>query len=182
MKTIATMAVLLGAVAVGLAPAADAHDRDARRADRGWNLVRTGSDSSTYPLRARRARAIRGLAFRLEHASDVLRRDARRAAGRVDRHEARALRAIHRLEGATDRFRREAQRRGPFSRRELRRELHGVAVAFRDVRSRAGASGSFGELRRDLGRVHRLIGDLDDLLVPPRRLAWGHRGWWLAQR
>lgn len=190
MKTITLATLLLGTIAIGTVPAAGAHDRDARRSDQDSSLFRAGHDPRARSPRARQVREIRTLAFRLERAGDALWRHARRAAGRVDRSEARSLRAIRRLENATDRFRRVAQRRGPFAgpgrkpfaRRELRHGLYEVDAAFREARLRADALWSSNVLRRDLRRVDRLIGALDDRLSRRRRVAWGQRTWWLAQR
>jgi len=172
MKTIATMALLLGtAIAVGAAPAAEAREgRGHGRHDRGYG------PAWHHPgvLHAHQVRAVRGLAHRLERATDELQRDARRAAFPVHRYEVPVLRAVHRLEIATDRFRRSTERRGPLHTHELRRELRAVEAAFHDARHGARALRSR-EVRRDFVRVARLIEALEDTVEPRRHLAWNDR-------
>ncbi|HKJ23475.1 MAG TPA: hypothetical protein VKB65_01540 [Myxococcota bacterium] len=179
MKTIATMALLLGTIAVGIAPAAEAHDaRDAGKAtQREWN-ARTDHRQRDFrspargQLHARQVIEIRRLAGALERTTDELGRDARRAAGRVNRFEARAVWAVYRLEEAADRFERETGRRGPLEVRELRQELRRVNVAFSDARQGAHALRRSPELHRDFARVGDLLEQLDEAFEPGRRVAW----------
>jgi len=210
MKTIATMALLLGTIAVGIAPAAEAREGRTNRHDTQkkmeWDGVKHSSPHARHltpharhltpharqvtmhkrqvKLHASQVKQVRRLAFQLERATDELRHDARNAARRVDRYEMRALRAIYRLETAADHFSRRVQRRGPQAVRELRHELRTVEAAFRNARSRAGAFHRTGELRRDFRRVNHLMVELDETLEPRRRVAgWGrHHRWNLAQR
>jgi len=179
MKTIATMALLLGTIAVGIAPAAEAHDaRDRGQATpQEWNAHRNDRQpdfrsSDRGQLHARQVIEIRRLAGALERTTDELGRDARRAAGRANRFEARAVQAVYRLEEAADRFEREADKHGPLEARELRQELRRVNVAFRDARVGAHALRRSPELHRDFARVGDLLEQLDEAFEPGRRIAW----------
>jgi hypothetical protein len=175
MKTIATMALLLGTIAVGIAPAAEAHETrlHGNTAQRNWDR---GNDHRPGFLpqahERRRAGEIRRLAAVLERTTDELGRDARRAAGRVNRFEARAVQAVYRLEEAADRFQREVGRRGPLEARELHRELRAVNVAFRDAHRGSHALRHSPELRRDFARVGNVLDQLDDAFEPGHRVAW----------
>ncbi|MBW2312810.1 MAG: hypothetical protein JRH10_01365 [Deltaproteobacteria bacterium] len=181
MKTIATMALLMGTLAVGIAPAAEAReDRASKHETRNeWNGGKRFAPH-TVQLHARQVKEIRSLAVTLERATDELRRDARHAVGRVNRYEARALRAIYRLEAAADDFSRRAKRRGPKAVRELRHELRTVEAAFRNARDQARALHGSPELRKDFRRVNRVLAALDESFEPRRHVAWnqrGSRGW-----
>jgi hypothetical protein len=175
MKTTATMALLLGLFAAAAAPDADARGFEGRalayrqeRPDvRPWGMDH---------------RKIRVLANRIERATDELQRDARRIAGRLDRREAHALRAIRKLERAADELSREL--RGRHIDRGLVRDLRVVARRFEVVLDRADALPRSRELRRDLLRVDRLIDALEHELAGgrPQRLAWRDRGDHFARR
>jgi hypothetical protein len=187
MKTIATMALLLGTIAVGIAPAAEAHDahRDPHDAKAEWRTHQRhghGHGPRGAALHARQVREVRHLAFRLERATDELRRDARRAAGRVSHREAHALRAVARLEESADRFGRHASRRGPVAVRSLRGELRGVERAFDDALGQARRSVRSHELRADFRRVRHLLDELEEVFEPGRRFAYRGHGLHVARR
>ena len=188
MKTIAMMTLLVGTIAVGVAPAAEARSDRSRDAaqehirDAGHRHGARDARRHAPPARTRRDSELRRLANRLERATDELRADARHAVGRVNRYEAQALRAIHRLEVAADRFSRRAQRRRALGTRELHRELRKVEAAFQTARSRADAFRRSGELRRDFRRVSRLIDELEESFEPRRHRAGHRRGYRVAQR
>jgi len=180
MKTIAMTALLLGTIAVGIAPAAEARERH-HRGDcyERHDHDRYGHDRYERAEHVRRVKAIRGLAFQLERATDELHEDARRAAGRrVNRGDARALRAIAELERATDRLARETRGRHGFAPRELRRELVHVERELREARVRSRALRPSRELHRDFGRVTRLVAAIGREIPGHRFVAetpWGFR-------
>lgn len=185
MKTIATMALLLGTIAVGVAPAAEAHEarsfgNTAQRsfgneAQRNWDSRgdhRPDFHQAHDQRMARQTLEIRRLAAVLERATDELGRDARREAGRVNRFEARAVQAAYRLEEAADRFQREVGRHGRIEARDLHRQLREVNVAFRNAHESSRAFGRSPQLRRDFAHVGNVLDQLGDALEPGRRVAW----------
>jgi len=174
MRTMATTALLLGFFLVGAVPAAQA-DHDERGSFRSVNTHRTAFPNRGGAFRDD-AREVRALAFELERATDELVRDARRAAGRIDRRDAAALRAIRGLEVAADEFRREVARGRVFD-RDAQRDFAQLQRSYRQASHRVDAFGFARELRHDLRRVERLIVALDRALDERHgRVAWqaGH--------
>ena len=77
MKTIATMALLLGTIAVGIAPAAEARESRAHRHDthKEWHAHKEwhgGKHFTPFQLHARQVKQVRRLAYKLERATDEL--------------------------------------------------------------------------------------------------------------
>jgi hypothetical protein len=176
MKTIAMMTLLLGTIAVGIAPAAEAradHERDRYEHARPGHGHDGRFERHGERLHARQVREIRTLAVRLERATDELQRDARRVVGRRDRGEAHALVAFARLETSADRFRRQTQGRDVLETRELRRDLRTVEDAFRHARRDVHALRRSRELHRDFRVVNALIDELGETLESRGRFA----GW-----
>lgn len=183
MRTMTTMALVLGLFAIGAAPAAQADDDRFDRRDR----FERNDRSDRYERHAAygkhgRSNDLKQLTRQLERATDELRADARKVAGRVDRREARTLRAIYRLERASDDLRHAVTRHGE-TKRGFHRDFRQVKANFRMAARSLDALPRDRELRRDIRRVDRLIDriqyELDEQRFASRR--W-QRGEWFARR
>jgi hypothetical protein len=172
----ATTALVLGFFLVGAAPAARA-DHDERRAsrdERGGFHDERDSLRSAHRGGAPRddARQVRALASELDRATDELVRDARRAAGRLDRRDVAPLRAVRQLERAADEFRREVAR-GRVLDRDARRDFARVQRSYRQALYQLAAFRFARDLRSELRRVDRLLVALDQTLDEHHgRVAW----------
>lgn len=162
MRISTATAMLLGLFAFAVAPTAEARHDDDRRGDRYERrhyedrYDRGDRHDARRPLDRR---DLRELTFRLENATDALVRDAERATGLPNRREAKALRAIRRLELATDDLAREARER--HLDRGYVKDLRRVVRRWETVRDRAYALPHSRRIDRDLRRVDRLIAKLE---------------------